>query len=59
MMNREISKEEPCVDDYVDWRGRPCKPGKHGGMHAALAILGNFPQELACMNDESFFDRIF
>ncbi|KAJ9567447.1 hypothetical protein OSB04_003413 [Centaurea solstitialis] len=41
-MNSEISKEEeqPCVDDYVDWRYRPCKPGKHGGMFAALAVLG-------------------
>ncbi|KAF5792208.1 putative proton-dependent oligopeptide transporter family, MFS transporter superfamily [Helianthus annuus] len=32
--------DEPCVDDYVDWRDRPSKPSKHGGMRAALAILG-------------------
>lgn len=24
----------------VDWRGRPCKPNKHGGMSAAIFILG-------------------
>ncbi|KAJ7982566.1 Protein NRT1/ PTR FAMILY 4.4-like [Quillaja saponaria] len=24
----------------VDWRGRPCKPNKHGGMSAAVFILG-------------------
>ncbi|KAI3726600.1 hypothetical protein L1987_66398 [Smallanthus sonchifolius] len=40
-LNKMNNKEEqPCVDDYVDWRDRPCKPGKHGGMRAALAILG-------------------
>ncbi|KAL8230984.1 hypothetical protein R6Q57_000762 [Mikania cordata] len=31
--------EESCLDHYVDWRDRPCKPGKHGGMRAALSIL--------------------
>lgn len=29
-------EEEMCVD----WRGKPCKPNKHGGMHAALFVLG-------------------
>ncbi|PKA66756.1 putative peptide/nitrate transporter [Apostasia shenzhenica] len=24
----------------VDWRGRPCKPGSHGGMRAAVFVLG-------------------
>ncbi|KAI4331980.1 hypothetical protein L6164_016923 [Bauhinia variegata] len=24
----------------VDWRGRPCKPSKHGGMNAAVFVLG-------------------
>ncbi|XP_020111820.1 protein NRT1/ PTR FAMILY 4.4-like [Ananas comosus] len=24
----------------VDWRGRPCKPNKHGGMRAAIFVLG-------------------
>ncbi|KAK1433401.1 hypothetical protein QVD17_10311 [Tagetes erecta] len=40
MMNSN-NKEEPRVDvdEYVDWRDRPCKPGMHGGMRAALAVL--------------------
>ncbi|TYJ24372.1 hypothetical protein E1A91_A08G255600v1 [Gossypium mustelinum] len=24
----------------VDWRGKPCKPNKHGGMSAAIFVLG-------------------
>ncbi|VAH48030.1 unnamed protein product [Triticum turgidum subsp. durum] len=24
----------------VDWRGRPCEPGRHGGMRAAVFVLG-------------------
>ncbi|XP_072969618.1 protein NRT1/ PTR FAMILY 4.3-like [Typha angustifolia] len=24
----------------VDWRGKPCKPNKHGGMRAAIFVLG-------------------
>ncbi|KAM0916643.1 hypothetical protein ACQ4PT_010006 [Festuca glaucescens] len=24
----------------VDWRGRPCAPGRHGGMRAAVFVLG-------------------
>ncbi|KAJ0977240.1 hypothetical protein J5N97_012714 [Dioscorea zingiberensis] len=24
----------------IDWKGRPCKPNKHGGMRAALFVLG-------------------
>ncbi|OVA19130.1 Proton-dependent oligopeptide transporter family [Macleaya cordata] len=27
-------------DVSVDWRGRPCKPNKHGGMRAAPFVLG-------------------
>lgn len=27
-------------DICVDWRGRPCKPNRHGGMSAALFVLG-------------------
>lgn len=39
--NKVNNKEEPHVnvDEYVDWRDRPCKPGMHGGMRAALAVL--------------------
>ncbi|KAM0840766.1 hypothetical protein ACQ4PT_059430 [Festuca glaucescens] len=25
---------------FVDWRGRPCEPRKHGGMKAAVFVLG-------------------
>ncbi|XP_047087955.1 protein NRT1/ PTR FAMILY 4.4-like [Lolium rigidum] len=25
---------------FVDWRGRPCEPQKHGGMKAAVFVLG-------------------
>ncbi|KAL0908213.1 hypothetical protein M5K25_022691 [Dendrobium thyrsiflorum] len=24
----------------IDWKGRPCKPNKHGGMRAAVFVLG-------------------
>jgi hypothetical protein len=24
----------------VDWRGRPCRPQRHGGMRAAVFVLG-------------------
>jgi hypothetical protein len=24
----------------VDWRGRPCRPRRHGGMRAAVFVLG-------------------
>jgi hypothetical protein len=26
----------------VDWRGRPCAPGRHGGMRAAVFVLGTY-----------------
>ncbi|KAA8544542.1 hypothetical protein F0562_022599 [Nyssa sinensis] len=30
-----------CVEKIsVDWRGRPCKPNTHGGMTAAIFVLG-------------------
>ncbi|XXG60629.1 hypothetical protein AAC387_Pa04g2486 [Persea americana] len=28
------------VEVSVDWRGRPCKPNKHGGVRAAAFVLG-------------------
>ncbi|XP_077251458.1 major facilitator superfamily protein [Tasmannia lanceolata] len=28
------------IEVSVDWRGRPCKPNKHGGMRAAAFVLG-------------------
>lgn len=27
-------------EETVDWRGRPSNPNKHGGMRAALFVLG-------------------
>ncbi|CAE5962627.1 unnamed protein product [Arabidopsis arenosa] len=35
MNNWELAEEES-----VDWRGRPSNPNKHGGMRAALFVLG-------------------
>ncbi|KAM0071502.1 hypothetical protein Hdeb2414_s0001g00026031 [Helianthus debilis subsp. tardiflorus] len=26
----------------VDWKGRPATKNKHGGMHAAMFVLGGF-----------------
>jgi hypothetical protein len=28
----------------VDWRGRPCRPHRHGGMRAAVFVLGTRPR---------------
>ncbi|KAG0499807.1 hypothetical protein HPP92_004498 [Vanilla planifolia] len=28
------------VEISVDWKGQPCKPNKHGGMRAAVFVLG-------------------
>ncbi|PON34873.1 Proton-dependent oligopeptide transporter [Parasponia andersonii] len=37
-----ISVSMAPMEDFrsVDWRGRPCKPRKHGGMRAAVFVLG-------------------
>ncbi|KAB2635040.1 protein NRT1/ PTR FAMILY 4.4 [Pyrus ussuriensis x Pyrus communis] len=44
MKLRGDSKSEGAVVDSedmsVDWRGRPCKPTNHGGMRAAVFVLG-------------------
>ncbi|ONK57670.1 uncharacterized protein A4U43_C09F2870 [Asparagus officinalis] len=39
---RQNMKGEPMMADEVsvDWRGRPCEPNKHGGMRAAVFVLG-------------------
>lgn len=34
---------------FVDWRGRPCKPRKHGGMQAAVFVLGVHPYPWFCL----------
>ncbi|KAL0314029.1 UNVERIFIED_CONTAM: protein NRT1/ PTR FAMILY 4.4 [Sesamum angustifolium] len=42
-MDREERGEDSkgsSLQTSVDWRGRPCKPNTHGGMTAALFILG-------------------
>lgn len=37
----ELGDQAVVVDESsVDWRGRPCKPNKHGGMSAAIFVLG-------------------
>lgn len=36
----ESQGSESDLDMSVDWRGKPCKPNKHGGMTAAVYILG-------------------
>ncbi|XP_062073108.1 protein NRT1/ PTR FAMILY 4.4-like [Humulus lupulus] len=38
--HRTISVSIPTEDLCVDWRGRPCNPYKHGGMKAAIFVLG-------------------
>ncbi|XP_059631048.1 protein NRT1/ PTR FAMILY 4.4-like [Cornus florida] len=37
----KVESVSSCVEEIsVDWRGRPCKPSKHGGMTAAVFVLG-------------------
>uniref|UniRef100_A0A0E0P9K3 Major facilitator superfamily (MFS) profile domain-containing protein n=1 Tax=Oryza rufipogon TaxID=4529 RepID=A0A0E0P9K3_ORYRU len=31
---------DAAADAAVDWRGRPCEPRRHGGMRAAVFVLG-------------------
>lgn len=37
---QNLKGESVAVEDSVDWRGRPCKANKHGGMRAAVFVLG-------------------
>ena len=38
----------------VDWRGRPCRAHRHGGMRAAVFVLGTRPRpRIACQADEA------
>ncbi|XP_061350015.1 protein NRT1/ PTR FAMILY 4.4-like [Gastrolobium bilobum] len=40
-VDKRVSSCEVIMEDtYVDWRGRPCKRDKHGGMSAAVFVLG-------------------
>lgn len=34
-----VSMGTATEQNSVDWRGRPCKPNKHGGMTAAIFVL--------------------
>jgi hypothetical protein len=34
------ASSSPPPDAAVDWRGRPCEPRRHGGMRAAVFVLG-------------------
>jgi len=43
-MDVEMSCAAPEAAVSVDWRGRPCRPRRHGGMRAAVFVLG------ACTN---------
>ncbi|RZS02630.1 hypothetical protein BHM03_00032701 [Ensete ventricosum] len=33
-------KGDSMIEVSVDWRGKPCRPNKHGGMRAAAFVLG-------------------
>lgn len=38
---RHGGSEEPMrADVFLDWKGRACKASKHGGMRAAVFLLG-------------------
>lgn len=39
-VSNEINNREMAEEECVDWRGRPSNPSKHGGMRAALFVLG-------------------
>lgn len=45
MMNGEGTMKnfkEESEETSIDWRGRPSKSNKHGGMSAAVFVLGTF-----------------
>ncbi|XP_010511033.1 PREDICTED: protein NRT1/ PTR FAMILY 4.3-like [Camelina sativa] len=39
-VSNEMNNWELAEEESVDWRGRPSNPNKHGGMRAALFVLG-------------------
>lgn len=45
----------------VDWRGRSCKPNKHGGLRAAVFVLGlslsSFLSHFVLEFDEWFLEK--
>lgn len=42
IQTRHRLSEESMKDDeaFLDWKGRSCKADKHGGMRAAVFLLG-------------------
>lgn len=42
-VSHEMNNWELAEEESVDWRGRPSNPNKHGGMRAALFVLGTLP----------------
>ncbi|KAL1196162.1 Protein NRT1/ PTR FAMILY 4.3 [Cardamine amara subsp. amara] len=39
-ISSEMNNSELAQEESVDWRGKPSNPNKHGGMRAALFVLG-------------------
>ncbi|VVA94101.1 unnamed protein product [Arabis nemorensis] len=39
-VSNEMNNWELAEEESVDWRGKPSNPNKHGGMRAALFVLG-------------------
>jgi hypothetical protein len=42
MDDAERSLQLQAPESSVDWRGRPCHQQRHGGMRAAVFILGGW-----------------
>jgi hypothetical protein len=53
---REGEKGDASMDDEVcvNWRGKPCDTTKHGGMKAAVFVLGP-PSPTLCHNSQTHF----
>lgn len=46
-VSNEMNNSELAEEESVDWRGRPSNPNKHGGMRAALFVLGTLSLSLS------------
>ncbi|MFS7931439.1 hypothetical protein Hanom_Chr04g00356001 [Helianthus anomalus] len=38
----DLAETDVLIIGKVDWKGRPATKNKHGGMHAAMFVLGRF-----------------
>ncbi|KAJ0927511.1 hypothetical protein HanRHA438_Chr04g0183721 [Helianthus annuus] len=38
----DLTETDVLIIGKVDWKGRPATKNKHGGMHAAMFVLGGF-----------------